>query len=116
MDPTRFDVTWGKIQEIPPDLLELGMALTFAPARQAELKSLLDYLERQTKTRPTAFLHPRAPEGADALKRLGASAIVTQQTGAVEPNTSVFNLPCWVFERGAIDPSIKGKDAGSLPT
>lgn len=94
IDPTLYFTTWGKIVEIPPNLLDLGLSLTSAPA-EAAVREALHFIRQMTGRETTLAWNPRAPDGSDVLRAAGITGAVGAREGAVERATPALDLPRW---------------------
>lgn len=111
LDPTLFSVTWGKILEIPPPQIELGIHLANSPLNLESTRAAVDFIGMQTKVRPQLAFTTRSLGGQElaiaSLRELGIRALMTTGEGIVERNTDPWNLPQW--------PIRKSEDSASKP-
>lgn len=106
IDPTFFFATWGKIFELPRDLVEWGVTLTVAPSRAKLIEDEILFMRQQLGGQFQVARIGAGGQGAisensnwDALKlnNLNFSACVTEREGAVTQESDWWDLPVWRF-------------------
>jgi len=102
-DPTQFFVTWGKIVEIEPSRIELGIVVHAEP-NVARLTEAMTFIRRQTGRAPQIALSPRALTDTRVLREVGLTAALIDRQGYVEKTTSVFDIPHVKLEKSPIPP------------
>ena len=90
-DPTRFMTTWGKIKEISPKEMEVGVFISADPTQTSFFEDLR-FIETQMGNRPKSAYcsHP-----VKEIDKTGFDCLVTSRRGMVEKKTGVFDLPQW---------------------
>lgn len=98
MDSLQFFTTWGKILELPPDLVEFGLIVNHEISSSDQLEEKISFCEKQVKKRPVLVRGPRTELSEKEIKILKESrieAVLGQDVHEVTKDTSVFNLPVW---------------------
>ena len=94
-DPTLFFGTWGEVNQIPPDKLELGMHVTDENSLLAEKTFLKQQMGREVRT---AFASKLTEGALSALTSLGIEGVVTTRPGTIQRGTSPLKLPRFEFQ------------------
>lgn len=94
MDPLDFFVTWGKIVEIPPSLLDLGLFIPSHINAGINYESERKFLETQTK-RPCTTVY--APNDVSDFSGIAIKAALGSVNGQIEQSSNSLNLPIWTL-------------------
>lgn len=101
LDPTQFFCTWGKLKEIPKELVEWGVSLYLAPEKRSTLDDEILFMRHQLGVTPKVARAVQAVRGAvwgeQALRDLKIAGCVTGGSGAVTQESQWWNLPYWRF-------------------
>lgn len=99
-DPLDFSVTWGKIVEIPGSKLDVGISISRAMSEGEFTQNVKFISQRTAKSVQLAygktFLSTISEEFCNGL---GIAGIVGNGVGAIEKNSSRFDLPQFFFEK-----------------
>ena len=98
LDPLYFFSTWGKLLDLPPDLVEFGLSVSHELSSKDQIDEKTSFIEKQLKTRPLLIRSPKAGFSSKELEWIVNSkfdGIVGHQEGEVTKETSVFNIPIW---------------------
>lgn len=98
IDPTLFMGTWGKLREIPKDLVEWGINLYVAPSLKKVVENEILFMRHQLGVSPrVAKTTQEAVWDEGSLRRFDLAACVTGKTGAVTQESQWWDLPYWRF-------------------
>lgn len=101
IDPTLFFCTWGKLKEIPKDLVEWGVSLYLSPSKSPSLGDEILFMRQQLGFSPrvarVAAPGQEAAWNAGELKKLNLAGCVTGKDGAVTRESHWWDLPYWRF-------------------
>lgn len=98
MDSLRFFTTWGKILELSPDLVEVGLSVKHEISSRQQLEEKIIFTEKQLKMRPQMFRTSEMEletKELDLIKSFGFRGALGHQVSEVTKDSPVFNLPIW---------------------
>jgi hypothetical protein len=99
VDPTRFFATWGKLNELPRNLVEWGITLTKSESDLKVVEDEILFMRHRLGIAPrVAKLENSELAWTErSLAHLGLIACLNATQGAVKRNSVWFNLPIWHF-------------------
>lgn len=101
IDPTFFFATWGKILELPKELIEFGVTLYASEQNSKLIEDGISFMRHQLKTVPkVARLSVQGQFSGwseSSLKGFSILACLGGKEGAVTQASQWSNLPIWRF-------------------
>lgn len=98
IDPLSFFATWGKIMELPAQLIDFGVSLSCEIKSKQFLEEKLIFMSQQLKRRPQIIRAPVSGFSEEELKILqqcNVRAVVGHEVAAVEKKSPLTHLPIW---------------------
>ncbi|MFM8270042.1 MAG: hypothetical protein ACKN9V_07620 [Pseudomonadota bacterium] len=98
LDSFKFFTTWGKLLDLPPDLVEFGLKLSHSISSLDQLTEKLRFVETMLKTKLVVL---RAPQHGlpstevDLVTKRGFKAVLGHELSEVTQATSPLDLPVW---------------------
>ncbi|NQW45724.1 MAG: hypothetical protein HQ462_10020 [Deltaproteobacteria bacterium] len=101
IDPTLFFCTWGKLIELPKELVEWGVTLYVGPQKTDLVGHGIYFMRQQLKLTPkVARISSSIDAGAwnvESLSALNLVGCISNGKGAVTHESQWWDLPIWCF-------------------